>query len=45
MQINGMPLDGPEKALQIFQQLREARQISIGLTRNGTPMNFEYEVE
>lgn len=45
MQINGMPLDGPEKALQIFQQLREARHISIGLTRNGTPMNFEYEVE
>lgn len=45
MQINGMPLDGPEKALQIFQQLREARQISIGLTRNGTPMNFEYQVE
>jgi len=45
MQINGMPLDGPEKALQIFQQLREAKQISIGLTRNGSPMNFEYEVE
>lgn len=45
MQINGMPLDGPEKALQIFQQLREARHISIGLTRNGTPLNFEYQVE
>jgi general secretion pathway protein C len=45
MQINSMPLDGPEKALQVFQQLREAKHISIGLTRNGTPMNFEYEVE
>jgi general secretion pathway protein C len=44
-QINGMPLDGPEKALLVFQQLREAKQLSIGLIRNGTPMNFEYEVE
>jgi general secretion pathway protein C len=45
MQINGMPLDSPEKALQVFQQLREAKHLSIGLTRSGTPMNFEYEVE
>lgn len=45
MQVNGTPLDSPEKALQIFQQLREARNLSIGLTRNGVPMNFEYEVD
>jgi len=45
VQVNGMPLDSPEKALQIFQQLREVRHLSISLQRNGTPMNFEYEVE
>jgi general secretion pathway protein C len=45
IQVNGMPLDGPEKALQIFQQLREAKHLSINLQRNGTPMNFEYEVD
>jgi general secretion pathway protein C len=45
VQVNGMPLDGPEKALQIFQQLREAKHLSINLQRNGTPMNFEYEVD
>ena len=45
MQVNGMPLDSPEKALQVFQQLREAKHLSIGLTRSGSPMNFEYEVE
>jgi general secretion pathway protein C len=45
LQVNGMPLDGPEKALQIFQQLREAKHLSINLQRNGTPMNFEYEVD
>jgi general secretion pathway protein C len=44
-QINGVPLDSPEKALQVFQQLREVKRLSIGLERNGTPMNFEYEVE
>jgi general secretion pathway protein C len=44
MQVNGMALDSPEKALQIFQQLREARHLSVSLMRNGVPMNFEYEV-
>jgi len=45
MQVNGVELESPEKALQIFQQLREARHISIGLQRNGAPMNFDYEVD
>ncbi len=44
MNVNGVELDSPEKALQIFQQLREAKNISIGLTRGGKPMNFEYEI-
>jgi general secretion pathway protein C len=43
-EVNGVTLDGPEKALQIFQQLREANNITIGLTRGGTRMNYEYEV-
>lgn len=44
LQVNEVELESPEKALQIFQQLREARHISIGLQRDGTPMNFDYEV-
>jgi len=44
LQVNSTPLDTPEKALQIFQQLREARHLSIDLQRSGTPMTFEYEV-
>jgi len=44
LQVNSMALDTPEKALQIFQQLREARHLSINLQRSGTPMTFEYEV-
>ena len=45
MQVNGVSLDSPEKALQIFQQLREAKNISISLLRNGKPLTFEYEVD
>lgn len=44
MEVNGVELSSPEKALQIFQQLREARHISIGLQRDGAPMNFDYEI-
>jgi len=43
-QVNGVDLNSPEQALQIFQQLREARHITIGLERNGKPESFEYEV-
>lgn len=43
--VNRMPLDSPEKGLQIMQQLREARQISIDLERAGKPLSFAYEIE
>ncbi len=45
VEINQVALDSPEKALQIFQQLREANMISLGLIRNGQPENFEYRLE
>lgn len=44
-QVNGLQLDSPEKALQIFQQLREARHIVIALERNGSPLSLEYDLE
>jgi len=43
--VNNIKLDSPEKALLIFQQLREARQISLAVERNGQPMKFSYEIE
>jgi general secretion pathway protein C len=45
MSVNGLALDSPEKALQIFQQLREARQIELAVERQGTAMNFAYELD
>jgi general secretion pathway protein C len=43
--VNRMPLDTPEKALQIMQQLREARQITVDLERGGAALSFSYEIE
>ncbi len=43
--VNGLELDGPEKALQVFQQLREARELNLSLVRAGQNMTFEYEID
>ena len=43
--VNDMKLDSPEKALQIMQQLREARSITVDIERFGKPMTFTYELE
>lgn len=45
MEINRVKLDSPEKALQVFQQVREANNISLGLVRDGQPQTFEYSFE
>jgi general secretion pathway protein C len=44
-EINGVQIDSAEKALEIYQQLKEARNISIALQRRGKNLTFEYEVE
>lgn len=45
LRVNGMSLTSPEKALQIFQQLREAKQLTINAERDSTPLNFAYVIE
>lgn len=45
VEINQVRLDSPEKALQIFQQVREANNINLGLIRNGQPQTFEYNLD
>lgn len=44
-EINGVSLESPEKALQVFQQLRQAKQINVALERRGTAMTFSYEID
>ena len=43
--VNNTKLDSPEKALQIVQQLREARQITLAVERNSQPLSFSYEIQ
>jgi len=45
VEINQVKLNSPEKALQVFQQVREANDISLGLVRNGQRQTFEYRFE
>ncbi|MDD2557945.1 MAG: type II secretion system protein GspC [Desulfuromonadaceae bacterium] len=42
--VNDTSLDSPEKGLQVFQQLREAKTMSLSIERNSTPMTFSYEI-
>jgi general secretion pathway protein C len=44
-EVNGISLDNAEKALQVYQQLKEAQKISIVLQREDESLEFEYEVE
>jgi len=45
VEINQVVLDSPEKALQVFQQVREANNITLGLIRDGNRETFEYNFE
>ena len=45
LRVNEMSLDSPEKALQILQQLREARHLTVDLERRNKPMTFTYEIK
>ena len=42
--VNGVELNSPEKALQIFQQLREAKRLTVDLKRGSDKLTFDYEV-
>ncbi|RMF42805.1 MAG: hypothetical protein D6751_11550 [Deltaproteobacteria bacterium] len=44
-EINGISLDGPEKGLQIMQQLRQARRIDLALERQGKRLTYSYRID
>ena len=44
LSINDISLDRPETALQVFQQLREAREINALVERQGDISTFTYEL-
>ncbi|HZZ85731.1 MAG TPA: type II secretion system protein GspC [Anaeromyxobacteraceae bacterium] len=42
--INGYEINSPDKALEVYQKLKEANHISLELERNGQPIRKEYNV-
>ncbi len=42
--INGYEINSPDKALEVYQKLRESRHISIEIERNGQAIRKEYNV-
>lgn len=42
--INGIDISSPEKALQLFQDLRNESRFVVELTRRGKPMSLNYSV-
>ncbi len=43
--VNGYRLNSPEIILEIYQKLRQARQIEVELTRRGSQTLHEYRIE
>ncbi len=42
--INGVAIDSPEKALQLFQSLKTEKNFTINISRNDQPMTFNYNL-
>ena len=43
--VNGMEIDSPNKALQLFEKLRTSRRISLDITRNGVNRTLYYKIQ
>jgi len=43
-EINGNDINDPAKALQLFQQLRNERQLTVKVVRNKEPKTFSYDL-
>jgi hypothetical protein len=42
--INGYELNSPDKALEVYQKLKDAKDISVDLKRRGKPVSLNYNV-
>lgn len=42
--INGDKLDSPQKGMQLFSTLRDQKRISIDIERNGSRLNYTYDI-
>ncbi|MBI5527980.1 MAG: PDZ domain-containing protein [Deltaproteobacteria bacterium] len=40
--VNGLEFNSPEKALEVFQRLRDSRHVRVRIDRSGKPVEMEY---
>ena len=43
--INGMDINSPEKALEIYTKLRDAKNVTLDMQRRGKPLSVEYNIQ
>jgi type II secretion system protein C len=43
--VNGIEIDSPTKALQLFEQLRKSNKIAVDIDRRGQPKTLNYSVQ
>jgi general secretion pathway protein C len=43
--VNGIEIDSPTKALQLFEQLRNSNNITVDIDRRGQPKSLDYTVQ
>mgnify|MGYP006270776385 CR=1 FL=1 len=43
--INGYEINSPDKALELYQKLKDTRSISVELLRRGRQKSFQYEID
>jgi general secretion pathway protein C len=44
-QVNGVALDSPDQALELYPRLRDNDRLSIALLRDGRPMQVQIELQ
>ena len=42
--INGYEISSPDKALEIYQKLKDSKHVTVDLTRRGKPSTMEYNI-
>ena len=43
--INGKPIDSPNKALDLFEQLKNSSNINLDIERRGQPKQLNYDIK
>jgi general secretion pathway protein C len=45
LSVNGEPITSPQKAMDLFKELRTANELKLGLDRNGSDKTINYQIQ